>query len=611
MWLYAGLLLVLYFLVRVYRRTFRRSPPAPNPFAGDTRRPPEPLVTDQEARKRVIHKGFTANKVPENLDAIVIGSGIGGLSAAAILAKAGKCVLVLEQHDQAGGCCHTFIKKGFEFDVGIHYVGELYERSFLRTLVDQITDGQLEWVKMDDCFDNVILGDPQTRRTYGLYGGKQNYQDCLKRQFPEETEAIDKFLELVEMISRKTPLLIMIKMIPLQLARFLIKTGIIHWISSIFKAASTPLSEVTNKLTKNKDLRAVMSYVCGDYGVMPKDASFMMHALIIQHYKGGAWYPKGGASEIAFHIIPIIKKSGGDVLMRAPVQRILINQDSQAYGVTVRKGEEEINLFAPIVISDAGIINTYEKLLPRELQSKPVIQAQLSMVQHGIGGFSVFVGLNGSKEELGLKASNYWFFQENNLDELFNKYLTLSKEDAIEGCPLMFVSFPSAKDPSWNDRYAGKSSMVIVTLARFEWFEEWKDQRVKKRGDDYENLKMDIAKRLIDQVTEYFPQLKDKIEYIRVGSPLTNQFYIAASCGEMYGLNHDVSRFAPEVIASFRAKTPVKNLYLTGQDIFSCGFMGAINGGVICASGVLQRNLYTDIINLKKKIKKAKAKKEA
>ncbi|GCC28487.1 all-trans-retinol 13,14-reductase-like [Chiloscyllium punctatum] len=608
MWLYVGLLLVVYF---VFHKVFRRSSPSVNPFSGDTRRPPQPLVTDPEARKRLIHKGFTADKVPENLDAIVIGSGIGGLSVAAILAKAGKRVLVLEQHDQAGGCCHTFIKKGFEFDVGIHYIGELYERSFLRTLVDQITDGQLQWAKMDDVFDNVILGDQQTQRIYQVCGGNQNYRNCLKTQFPQETEAIDKFLELVKMISKKISLLVIIKMVPLLLARFLIRSGIIHWISSIFKLASTPLSDVVNKLTENKDLRAVMCYICGDYGVMPKEASFVMHATIIQHYQNGAWYPKGGASEIAFHIIPVIKKSGGDVLMRAPVQCILINKDGQACGVTVKKGKEEINLFAPVVISDAGIFNTYERLLPHELRSKPAIQAQLSMIRHGMGGFSVFIGLDGSKEELGLKAGNYWFYRENNFDELFSKYFALSKEDVAEGCPFMFVSFPSAKDPAWDERFAGKSNMVIVTLAQYEWFEEWKDERVKKRGEDYENFKMDIARRLLDRVTEYFPQLKDRIEYIRVGTPLSHEFYIASSHGEIYGANHDVSRFAPEAIASLRAKTPVKNLYLTGQDIFSCGFTGAIHGGVICASRVLHRNLYNDIKNLKKKMKKANEKKES
>lgn len=103
---------LLPFLIFFVVRKFLSAKKGPNPFAQDTRRPKEPLEKDLKARDKVLKNGFVAKKVPENLDVIVIGSGIGSLSCAAMLAKAGKRVLVLEQHDQAGGCCHTFYEKG-------------------------------------------------------------------------------------------------------------------------------------------------------------------------------------------------------------------------------------------------------------------------------------------------------------------------------------------------------------------------------------------------------------------------------------------------------------------------------------------------------------------
>ncbi|GAA6232673.1 putative all-trans-retinol 13,14-reductase [Lates japonicus] len=598
-WLLSVLTCVLLMVIIIFLLTTRQRYKV---FSEKCLRPPGRLVNDNKLRDNRLKRGFSVDRVPPALDAVVIGSGMGGLTAAALLSKAGKRVVVLEQHDQAGGCTHTFQNKGFEFDVGIHYLGQLHENSLLKVALDQITEGQLQFTRLEQHFDTLVLGQPDQRREYHIHAGKTEMVASLKKQFPGEEEAIDEFMRLMKLASRRTPLIAILKIIPHWLVNFLVHTGLLDRISSVFCLATTNHSEIMSRLTQNKDLQALSAYLF--YGVPPKESSFLINALLLHHYKRGAYYPRGGASEFAFHIIPVIQQAGGTVLVRAPVQRILLNQQGKAYGVTVRKGQEEIEVHAPVVISNAGIFNTFQKFLPQHIQEKPEIQSLLGMVRHGMGSFLVFVGLDGTKEELGIVSTNFWMYKDNDLDSLMEQYSSLSRDQVLGNIPMMFITFPSAKDPTANIRHPGKSCMTLLTMARYEWFEEWEGTKLGKRGQDYLDLKDSMAQELLDWALTIFPQLRDKIVMVDAATPLTNVHYLGAPRGEMYGAEHNLERFTPETVAKTRPQTPIDGLYLTGQDVFCNGMAGALHGGLLCASSVLNQILYIDLLALKTHLKR-------
>ncbi|KAK3760737.1 hypothetical protein RRG08_027307 [Elysia crispata] len=599
----AFLLYVIVFLFSVF---FHSPKGGKNPLAKDYRRPHEPFVHDAKARDAVIKQRFKASKIPEFLDAIVIGSGVGGLTSGVLLARAGKKVLVLEQHDQAGGCCHSFVEKGFEFDTGIHYIGSMYDGSVDRVLLDQLTCNQLRWAKMDDAFDTVALGQPGSARLFPMKTGKKNYVQNLIDMFPKEKAAIEKYIELIYDASPSFFGVVLLKVLPWPLARLLVMTGLCRVLFKCYRKGYTEktLQQVLDELTDDKQLKLVLSYICGDYGVFPNEVPFILHALVVKHYVGGAWYPKGGTSEIAFHMVQTIQHHGGRVLVQAPVTNIICDSKGRATGVKVAKMDTEIR--AKIIISDAGVVNTFKTLLPSQVAQASYIYPLITKIGASCSFITAFIGVEGSPSELKLPAGNTWLYHNDDINKTMSEFLKVKGEDIEDlEIPFGYISFPSAKDPEWDNKFPGKSSVLVITLASWEWFKEWKEEKLRHRGDRYENIKDVIGRKMWQQCVDLFPQLDGKKVYMEVGTPVTNQHYLACPEGEMYGLNQGAIRFQPDVASKLRAETDIPGLYLTGQDVMTCGFTSALIMGLMTAGQVLHRNLYGDLLKLRKTLNAA------
>ena len=254
------------------------------------------------------------------------------------------------------------------------------------------------------------------------------------------------------------------------------------------------------RITADKDLQTIFAYSWGDYGSPPHTTHFGMQAMMIYHFTDcGGFYPIGGASEIALNIIPVIERSGGKVLVRANVDRILCTPDGKVSGVQVQKGSEQFEIRAPLVISNAGVYNTFQTLLPKEVREKSYFSEIASSLKPGYAALSIFVGLDKNGKELGLKAQNTWAFRDENdcLKTMVDEYIEAETVEEVmeKNVPLLFISFPSEKDPNWSTHHPereDKSTVAIITLVKWEWFSKWVDGPLHRRGDEYEGNEKSI-----------------------------------------------------------------------------------------------------------------------
>ena len=529
-----------------------------------------------------VGRSYKQSDVDERWDAIVIGSGLGGLATAALLANRGKRVLVLERHYVIGGFTHTFKRKGWEWDVGVHYVGEVHrERSVLGQLFDYLTDGELKWEGMGEVYDRIMFGDEE----FPFYAGVENFKQGLREKFPaaEDGAAIDAYVDTVFAASKAARNYYAEKAM----------SGITGLVAGPFmrrpylQHTRKTTWEVLRGLTSNDKLIAVLTGQYGDYGLPPKRSAFAMHASVAKHYFWGGNYPIGGSARFAEALAPEIEAGGGLLLTYAAVDEVVL-EAGKAVGVRLEDGRE---LRAELIVSNAGALNTYAKLLSEDAQREIGFARDLQKIEPSASHLSLYIGLDQSADELSLPKANYWLYPEGEYDHDRSVDRFMADEDAP--LPVAYISFPAAKDPDFENRHPGRSTIEIITLAPWDRFAKWVDKPWKKRGSEYEDKKAALSERLLAELYRVEPQTRDALAFHELSTPLSTRHFTDYQHGEIYGLSHDPGRFEVKFL---RPRSPIPNLYLTGQDVVSCGIGAALFSGYLTVSAITGRNVVMDTL---------------
>jgi all-trans-retinol 13,14-reductase len=440
--------------------------------------------------------------------------------------------------------------------------------SHLRRVFDAITDGQLQWARMDDNYDRIIVNDAR----YDFVAGAGAFRDSLLSSFPRAGAEIDDYLHHIRAASRSLPAHFGPRYLPGPLRPLV--GGVASRAAGGFFSRTT--ASVMSDIVTDPHLAGVLTGQWGDYGLPPGRSSFGMHAIVAQHYLGGASFPVGGASQIARTIVASIERAGGSVVVNAEVEKIIVSKD-HAVGVRLSNGHE---IRSDRIVSDAGLRTTFAHLLPDHVGERARMPAKVAALPPAAAHLGLYVGLHGSRADLGLNQTNLWLYRDYDHDASLVRYLDKPNTDL----PLSYVSFPSAKDPSWPSRYPGKSTIDVITLAPHSWFTKWKDMPWRRRGAEYEDVKARFAERMLEDVYAHVPQARGKVAYHELSTPLSTTRFAGYQQGEIYGIEHSPLRFEQTWI---KPRTPIRGLYLTGQDVLFCGVGSALMSGVLTAASVL------------------------
>jgi len=483
--------------------------------------------------------------------AVIVGTGAGGLSAAAHLAREGFDVVALDRADRIGGYLAPFKADGYTFDPGVHYVGQVRPGGLLNDVLGGLgIDVSRSFLEMDpDGFDVYRFPDLEIRMCRGL----ERYRDRLASVFPAERDGLRRVFEIVSRYGEVSRLLMLPGRRQLSdLPAALKMPSVLRWERATFR-------ELLGHYLKTPRARAVLAAPGGDVALPPSKMAALAGIGVLDYYSDGAFFPRGGTGPLRDALVGRAEQDGARFRTNANVVEILV-RNGAVTGVLLDGGER---IEADVVVSDADPTVTFGKLLdPSDVPYK--LQQKVEDTRPSFSTFVIYLGMNRDLRSRGFGAFNVWDYPSWDLDALYAPLFTreLPRDHGL------FLSSSTTRDDTGTLAPEGCSTLQIATLLPWEIFAPWADVPPEERDSEYHQLRQQITEQLLEAVEKRWPGLVGDVVVQRVWTPLSNADYTGAVHGGIYGPAHVPDQMGRR---RFRSRTPIRGLYLTGSGVYGAG----------------------------------------
>jgi len=446
-------------------------------------------------------------------DVVVIGAGNGGLVAAARVAMKGAKIILLEQHNLPGGFASSFVRGRFEFETSLH---ELYDYSTpknkggIRILFEDRLNIDAEFVPVPEAY-RLIVTNPDEEIDAVLPFGIEEFIEAVEKEVPGSKESIRKFFQLGKEIDQATTYIGKMRGNPDQ-------DVLLREHTNFLRTAAYPVDDVQNALNIPKKARAILNAYWLYLGVPTSRVNTTVFAAMVYGYiLKGAYIPKMRSHEYTSAIEAKIREYNGVVEYNTKVEKILV-KEGQVIGIQTNKGEI-IN--TKHVICNASQTLTYNNLIHPKSEVPEIAFKEINARTHGITTIVVYMGLDTTAENLGLKDYSYFICDTMDTDQLYDSLINL-ETPKVQASLCLNNAIPGCSPP-------GTCIISITSAFRPSAWDKVKPQ-------EYFNLKTRIAEGLIENFEKATGvQIRDHIEEIEVATPQTFSRFTGTYNGVIYG----------------------------------------------------------------------------